>query len=358
MPGGAVNLLRGTAIDCLVVDAGDSRLADVRSRAGKRSSPGGPLRASGEHLRGERRMARRQGGAAARAGLKPGLRPGVPWVDSNGWAIQLARARHPQTQVWVNYPPAPPVPLWRRTIDAIAIHAAYGGRWIVSLDSRLAAAMAAHKAEADKPWNRVRQTAAFFARHQAWCEYVPFAVVGVISDFSGANEFFSQELLNLLARAGRRFCRILPKQGPSLWTAFARFSMRMPSHRRPPLRKQILEFVEAGGMLVTHQWPAPSQGALPAPVDSFSVYAVGKGKSPSLKIRRADYVWANDSVVLVSHRYDLVRLWNGGATVPTIRSHRTGDRRWCACCFTGTVAQDAATVRVAGRYACRPAPLQ
>jgi len=285
---------------------------------------------------------------------------GVPWVDSNGWAIQLARARHPQTQVWVDAPPAAGAVVAANSyLIAMADSAAYGGRWIVSLDSPLAAAMAAHKAEADKPWNRVRQTAAFFARHQAWCEYVPFAVVGVISDFSGANEFFSQELLNLLARAGQHY-RILPKQGPCVMDGLRALLYADAEPPTPALRKQILEFVEAGGMLVTHQWPAPSQGALPAPVDSFSVYAVGKGKIAISKDPPSDpYVWANDSVVLVSHRYDLVRLWNGGAT----GSYYTlaPDRRQAVVhvLFYSYRGPDAATVRVAGRYrAARAATIE
>jgi hypothetical protein len=52
--------------------------------------------------------------------------------------------------------------------------------------------------------------AAFFAERKTWAGYTPMAVVGVVSDFSGPNEFFSQELLNLLARAGQHY-RILRK---------------------------------------------------------------------------------------------------------------------------------------------------
>jgi hypothetical protein len=233
---------------------------------------------------------------------------------------------------------------------AMADSSAYGGRWIISLDASLAAAMDAHKPEAEKPWNRVKETAAFFAAHQAWRECTPLAVVGVISDFSGANEFFSQELLNLLARAGQHY-RILPKGAPCATDGLR--ALIYPDAEAPAaaLREQMLDFMRAGGLLITHQWPAPSQAELPAPAAGFSLFAVGKGKTAIAKDPPTDpYVWANDSAVLVSHRYDLVRLWNGGAAA----SYCTvaPDRRQAVVhlLFYSYRGPDAASVRIAGRY--------
>ena len=344
----AVNLLKGTAIDCLVLGAGDD-LAEVRSRA----------RDAGLHVVD---AATPPAGISVIKGVWPGVKggraarteagpTGVPWVDSNGWTIQLARRQHPEVQVWVDAAPAADAVVTADSyLIAIADSAAYGGRWIVSLDAPLAAAMAAHKPEADKPWNRIKQAAAFFAAHQAWSEYAPFAVVGVVSDFTGANEFFSQEMLNLLARAGQHY-RILPKKEPFSTEGLRALLYADAEPLTPALQKQILEFVEAGGMLITDQWPALSQGAVPAPVDTFSVYAIGKGKIAVSKDPPSDpYVWANDSVVLISHRYDLVRFWNGGATGSYYTLSPDRKQAVVHALFYSYRGPDQASVRVAGHY--------
>src|SRR5947209_5185324 len=42
----------------------------------------------------------------ARAGTAVESGPtGVPWVDSNGWLVQLTAALHPGTDVWIDAPP-------------------------------------------------------------------------------------------------------------------------------------------------------------------------------------------------------------------------------------------------------------
>jgi hypothetical protein len=345
----AVNLLQGTGIDCLVIGAGDD-LAPVRSRA----------REAGLHVAD---LAAPPAGVAVVKGEWPGVKTGrnegqtqtgptgVPWVDSNGWAIRLARAEQPEAQVWVDAPPAANAVIAADSyLIAMADSAAYGGRWIISLDNALAAAMDAQKPEAEKPWARVKETAAFFAAHQAWREYAPFAVLGVISDFSGANEFFSRELLNLLARAGQH-CRVLLKREPCATDGLRALLYADAEPLTPALRKQILDFVEGGGLLITHQWPAPLERELPAPVDGFSMFAVGKGKIAISKEPPTDpYAWANDSVILVSHRYDLVRFWNGGAAASYYTVSPDRRRAVVHLLFYSYRGPDAATVRIVGRY--------
>ena len=185
------------------------------------------------------------------------------------------------------------------------------------LDNQLAIGIAAHRADAVDIWKKLTTAAAFFAAHSDWNAYSSAAVVGVISDFAGPNEGFSRELLNLLARAGQQY-RILPK-GAALDLEGLRAAIYADA--QPPgnaLNKQLLGFVNAGGMLIT----SPNWGSLPgtaAKADDegplFSVRSLGKGRIALAKAPAGDpYQWANDSVVLVSHRYDMVRVWNGGAT--------------------------------------------
>src|SRR5579871_1145471 len=194
-----LDLLQGSAIDSLLIDSVDE-LRAVRARA---QELGFLQRRDAMVAKGEFpgvRMAR--GSRATSAGPT-----GVPWVNSNGWLIRLHKALHPGAEVWID---APAPTGTRSYLMAVADSAAHGGRWIVSLDDEFAGALRERQPAALDRWKTLASATMFFAQRQEWSTYTAVAVVGVVSDFSGSNEFFSHELLNLLARAGQH-SRILPK---------------------------------------------------------------------------------------------------------------------------------------------------
>ncbi|MBZ5618548.1 MAG: hypothetical protein LAQ69_07475 [Acidobacteriia bacterium] len=350
----ALSLLKGTAIDYLLIGKGED-LAPVRSRAQQdglhladpEAAPTGITVVKGEWP-GVKMS--RGGGDQIDAGPT-----GVPWVDSNGWAVRLSTALHPETCIWVDAPPAENARIFPDAyVIAIADSAAYGGRWVLSLDNQLAAALAAQRPEALATWKRVTAAAGFFAGKKSWSAYAPLAVVGVVSDFSGKNEFFSQELLNLLARAGQHY-RVLPKERVTDASFDSlRAVIYIDADPPPPvLRKQILAFVQAGGMLIA----APQWGEVPgAPSKTdenprYSLRTLGKGWIAQAKADPDDpYLWANDSVLLVSHRYDLVRFWNGGATASFYTLAPDRKQALVHLLFYADRGPDSASVRIAGRY--------
>ena len=351
---GALDLLKGTAIDHLLIGTGAEWLA-VRRRAaqdGFQVSEASALPAGVEIIKGEWPGVKMMGRGGGGAGAGP---TGNPWVDSNGWAIRLAAALDPDNAVWVDAAPAGNAFLTAGSyVTAVADSAAYGGRWIVSLDNSLAVSLAAGKTDALATWSRLTATAGFFAAHKAWPAYVPMAVVGVVSDFAGENEFFSQELLNLLTRAGQHY-RILPKGGITD-ASLGGLRAAIYADAEPPapaLRKRILAFVEAGGMLIT----APKWGEVPGtPVQNdgnprYRLRALGKGKVAVAVAGPDDpYLWANESVVMVSHRYDLVRFWNSGAAGSFCTVAPDGRQAVVHLLFYANRGPDSATVRIAGHY--------
>lgn len=350
----ALDLLKGTAIDYLLIAKGDE-FAGVRSRApqlGIQVGDPDTAPAGVQILKGAWpgvQMAR-GGGQGASAGPT-----GVPWVDSNGWAIRLNGALHPGTAAWVNAPPADNAYITADSyLIAIADSAAYGGRWIVSLDPPLAQGLAARRSASLATWNKLTAAAGFFAAHKNWADYTPVALAGVVSDFTGDNEFFSHELLNLMGRAGLHY-RILPKDKIS---ASSFESLRAVSYtdETPPgadLRKRILEFVQAGGILIA----APKWGEVTGtPVSGaqqpgYSVRALGKGKIALAEDAPVDpFSWAADAALLVSHRYDLVRFWNSGAACSFFTMAPDRKQALVHLLFYAARGPDSATVRIAGRY--------
>ena len=329
---GVLDLVKGTAIDYLLVPKG-SEFAAVRARAQQIGiEVGDPDRAPGgvEIVKGSWPGVQ---WPASGAGAGP---TGVPWVNSNGWLIRLNRALHPDMAPWVDGPP--PAKSFINAdsyLIAIADSASHGGRWIVALDAPVAKGIAAGDEEALAVWKRLTATTAFFAAHQNWPEYSPAGVAGIISDFTGDNEFFSRELLNLMGRTGLHY-RILPK-GRISTGSFE--SLRAVSYTdamppSPELRRQILQFVQAGGMLIAAPiWGQVEGSPASSPQPGYKVRAVGKGRIALADDLPADpYSWAADTAVLVSHRYDLVRFWNTGARAPFIRCRPNASRQWCTCC--------------------------
>jgi hypothetical protein len=93
------------------------------------------------------------------------------------------------------------------------------------------------------------------------------------------------------------------------------------------VRKQVLDFVNAGGLLITGSaWGSLPKGAAAGSHPRFAIRTVGKGTVAVATTSFSDpYVVPNDAVVLVSHRNDIVRFFNGGAITPCLsRSGKTG----------------------------------
>jgi hypothetical protein len=348
-----LDLVKGTAIDFLLIANGDE-LAPVRSRAQQNglqvaapdAAPAGVRIVTGAwpgvQMRG--------GGGGASAGPT-----GVPWVDSNAWKIRLNRTLDPGVAVWVNAPPAERAFITAASyLIAISDSAAYGGRWIITLDAPLVTGLAARKSESLATWKGLTAAAGFFAAHKNWPDYAPRAVVGVVSDFTGDNEFFSGELLNLMGRAGLHY-RILPKDKISAqsFESLRAVSYTDASAPSADLRKQILAFVEAGGMLIAAPKWGPVAGPPVTPVErpGFSMRTLGKGKIALADDDPVDpFSWAADANVLVSHRYDLVRFWNGGAACSYYTVAPGRKQALVHLLFYAMRGPDSATVRVAGKY--------
>jgi hypothetical protein len=229
---------------------------------------------------------------------------------------------------------------------------------VIALDTHLADGLAAAKPEAADIWKHIAATAGFFAAHKAWNGFQPAAVAGVISDFAGPNEFLGQEMLNLLARAGLHY-RILRKDAIGQLAGLKAVIYADAEAPTPELRKQVSDFVRAGGMLITVPAWGAVEGTKPAEFLSerrseepgFSIHELGKGRV-AMTHRAPDdpYEMANDAVVAISHRYDLVRFWNGGATGSYYAVSPDGKQAVAHLFFYADRGPDSASVRIAGPY--------
>ena len=360
---GALSVLQGTPFNYLLMEENPA-LAAVASKAREhdiqvaQAAPEAIVSIKG--LWPGIRMSQSSNPDAAKAGPT-----GEAWVNTNGWRIRLAAALHPGSSIWVDAaPPADTALLTEAYLIAIADAAMYGGRWITSLDHQLAAGIAAQKAEALHTWREMIRTIAFFSAHESWwSDYIPKAVVGVLSEFAGKNATFSHEALNLLGRTNTQYRIVLTEQLKN--GSLAGLKALVCLDPNPPAGaslQSILAFVERGGVLIA----GPAWGQLPGSPDQWSdnprymARSFGKGRMAFANSPLTDpYLFANDAVVLISHRYDLLRFWNAGAVGSFLTERPDRERAVVQMLFfakelngrvTPGQGPDTASVRVTGRY--------
>jgi hypothetical protein len=337
----ALQMVKNTPINCLLADRG----AGLAATAGITVLDAVPQTVT--LVKGEWPGVRMgQGKGETSAGPT-----GAPWVDSNGWRARLARARHPSQPVWVEpeLPKQPQVILPAVHLLGIADAAMHGGRWVLTLDPDLARAIAAGKPDAMAAWKRITGALRFFAARKARENDRPVAVVGVLSDFSGGNEFLGGEVLNLTARLHQSY-RILDIARPVTFDGLK--AVIYPDADAPSsgLRAKLLAFVESGGLLVAGAKFATEGRPAAETHPRYSIRTLGKGRIVTGDMQDPFQV-AQDAQVLLSHRHDLVRFWNGGAMGSYLTKPADGKSAWLQIVnYTGRPGGGLVSARVAGAY--------
>jgi len=258
-------------------------------------------------------------GVQAGANLNPDAGPtALPWLDSNGWYIQLARARV-RAPVWIVADPPGKGRVLRAQDYSMAVcdSEVAGGRWVVSLDDGLRAGLAEGSAPARETWQTIANTLSFFQKHRKWSSFRSVGLVGVISDFAGEDYDFSGEILNLMARRDLLYRVIWKSQAMAApFTGLNALVYADAAPLAPVLRQKIMGFVEQGGLLVT----GPKWGSEGKPVTlgfntQFEVRAYGKGRLAVAKEALSDpWQVSVDTQFLLSHRNDLLKIYNSGSS--------------------------------------------
>ena len=326
-----ISLLQNGPINCVVVSGAPAGISDVARNAGltvlEWSSLGAaPLAKVNWNTSAPRititdlvwpRVKAAAFGSRDQAQSGP---TGNPWIDSNSWVARLAVARAPGKQIWLAFDPPkedqPPTGVAYRV--AIADAAATGARWPVSLDEKLAQALATGDADALKTWRSILDTLAFFEKQSLWRAYVHQGPLGAISTFAGDNEFMSSEFLNLAARQNLLYRIFDRSRLPSADFAGLRGVLWVDND--PPAADaatKLSNFARGGGLLIVPRSSSSlfkGERVLDCPVTGYELRALGKGTVAAATRDWDDpYFLAIDIHNLVSRRYDPIRLFNGGS---------------------------------------------
>jgi hypothetical protein len=241
------------------------------------------------------------------------------WVNSNAWFSLLAGELAPGKIQWLDFdPPDGSSPAHPANYGlAVADSRAYGCRWIISLDDKLRAALPKGDPQAKGAWEKLCQMLTFFENHNDWETFQTEGVLGVISDFGGDNAYLSGESLNLLNRRQVQF-RILERSKPIPPPAPGLKALLWLDKEEPTTEQhsQLLDFVRQGGLLIAAAYWGPPE-VKPTKADSslhYDIYNVGSGQIAVAQegFQAPDQV-AVDTHMLLSRRNDRVRLYNPGA---------------------------------------------
>lgn len=242
---------------------------------------------------------------------------GRPWLDSNAWYVRLARTLAAPKTLWLSFDPpdTPRPPSATAYVQAIADTALYGARWVVSLDPALRLGLAEGRTAAADTWTQIVRALAFFKDHRAWGDYRPVGQIGVVSDYSGSDEFLSHEVLNLLTRQGSLY-RILEKKR-ALAEPFDELNAVLYADESPPeadLLRKLYAFAEGGGTLITP--PGWEERGSREDDPWFTRYRVSRYGEGRLAVAREEptdpHLLAEDAQLLMSHSHDRLRVYNPG----------------------------------------------
>jgi hypothetical protein len=250
-----------------------------------------------------------------------------PWVDSNAWFSLLAGALEPGKALWLEFDPSDSSSLARPANYGLAVadSRAYGSRWIISLDDKLRGALTKGDPRARGVWEKLCEALDFFEKHKEWQAFQSEGTLAVFSDFRGDNAYFSGEVLNLLNRRQVQLkiverSRPLPAPDQEL-KAVLWLDKDAPSAEQ---LGQFLAFVRRGGLLTAAAYWGPPEvkPTKGEPSLHYDLYNLGSGQVAVAEegFQAPDQV-AVDAHLLLSRRNDIVRLYNRS----TVNCHSSVD---------------------------------
>lgn len=252
---------------------------------------------------------------------------GAPWLDANGWLALMAKARAPGVPVWLKSAPPEKLETFRPESYLLAAMEAYAygavrPTWLSPAD---AMSLLRREDSAVRLWTALCDLLAWTRDHSSWHSWQNPAKLLVVSDFSGPNEYTASETLLLAARRNLAFHPVDAQRFTEEDLRGRRGVLWMDDRPAPDF---LTRFVGDGGLLICRAsvGKAYAAGKEVEVRDRFRLLALGKGRVAAATADWDDpWLLAQDAHLLLSRRWDPVRLFNAGsvqfhtATAPDLR---------------------------------------
>jgi hypothetical protein len=244
---------------------------------------------------------------------------GLPWLESNGWLIRMARDLAPQSAVWIRS--SPPEDAARMDAGLFVLAQceawAHGARRPLWVPPQVAAGLAQDNAAAMAWWRRLISTLAWWKQRAGAAQWPTAARLLVISDFAGDNAYPATEFLNLAARRNLPWRASLPDRAATVLRGMAAAVYIDVQPLEGALLEALTDFTRRGGLLLCLKEAAGAiRGLEPFPQvhPRFAIWRLGRGRVALSSAGWEDpYLMALDTHLLMSRRHDVFRLFNPGS---------------------------------------------
>ncbi|HTP34989.1 MAG TPA: hypothetical protein VMJ75_22590 [Candidatus Acidoferrales bacterium] len=285
----SLDLLDGSPVNCLLLKSPPAEfVAAAKARGVVVLAIGGDpddLVLTGEpglptiHLTTRRKMALGSGDPiiGTTQGVWPGIAPeeagahkagptSSVWIDTNTGFLRAVRAWGPAT-VWIaNMPPEKTVITTARYLQAIADAAIIGARWVIALDSDLAARLDRREEAAMGTWKRMGALLDYFEHHPEWRTMREAGQLAIVQD-PAKGGLLSGGILDMIATKHTPVRPVPSERLTPEALAGATMAVNIAGDSLNPEQKEVLRgFARGGGTLLNGPpgWkdPAPAGGAI------------------------------------------------------------------------------------------------
>ncbi len=232
---------------------------------------------------------------------------GSPWVNANAALIRIEQFKNPGKQIWLNSaaPDGKPTPATLQLPFADA--AQFGASWVAS--------------DFGDDGTKLRTVLSFFQKHREWYQWEPVGALGIVSNFRSGLE---KEFLNLATR--RTLCtRILDMARPQGLTGLKGI-VWLDSKVPDNIAMSVFRNWAGSGNLLVLPFGTKLEGPS-VEEHGHQVHTLAKGRiAVPLRPWSDPYTFVHQTHLLLSHRHDVMRLWNGGSLNPHYTASADGKR--------------------------------
>lgn len=337
-----MELLKGSPINCLLVDAGAWKQGFAEA-AGARGIRVFATKQDGLTLSG----AEAPGGATmftltARAkmpiehpgeilGTTQGVWPGVraeekgkvearpsssPWVDTNSGFLRFTRAVMPAgSALWIaNTPPENTVLGPERYIQAIADAAMAGARWVVALDTGYWALLRQGDQKAVAGWARINGVLRFYEEQRSATAWPDYSGLAVVQD-AASGALMSGSILDMIAAKHIPVRVVTPGRLPSAPPKGVRMLLNIDPSALSQTEKDAVRGVARGGATVLSGPPAWK----------LAVPDGDKITFPEQSLKQMEDIWREINGV-IGRRNFAVRLFGAPSMLSNLKGEPGGAR--------------------------------
>jgi hypothetical protein len=176
---------------------------------------------------------------------------GSPWINTNAGFLRAARAFGPSV-IWIANLPPPKTVITSENYDQVIGDAEMvGARWVIAIDDDLARRLHDGDKAAKDQWARITHQLDFYESHRDWHAFRPYGKLAVVQ---GANDgaLLSGGILDMIGARHTPVLLVPPERlRPDMLTG-ATMAVDVDAASLTPAQRDVLKaFTRAGGTLLT-----------------------------------------------------------------------------------------------------------